>query len=103
LRRYAAPLTHVVLSLDVGRLLHQVLDSVHVAIPSCKMERRVSKLRTSQSGWWHLQATLHTPNTHAVFGLDVGALANEFTQLRHVASAGGSNKLLVHLFLCFCS
>jgi len=97
----SAPLTHLVLGLDVGALLHQVPDSVLVANHSCIMERRVSKLRTSQSGWWHLQATLRTPKTHPVPGLDVGALIDEFTQLRHVASAGGSDKLLVHFFLCY--
>jgi hypothetical protein len=101
MRRYA-PAHHRFRDIDVGALLHQVLDSVHFAITSCKMERRVFILRTSQSGCWHLQATPRTPNTHLVLGLDVGALANEFTQLRHVTSAGGINKLFVHLFLCLC-
>ena len=103
MRRYAAPLTHVVLGLDVGALLHQVPNSVHMAIGSCKMERRVSILRTSQSGWWHLKAPLRSPDTHAVFGLDVGALVDEITQLLHVTSLGGLNKLFVHLFQSLCS
>jgi hypothetical protein len=61
MQRYAAPLTHLVLGMDVGALLHQVPDSVHVAIHSCKMERRVSKLRTSQSGRREVHATLCSP------------------------------------------
>ena len=100
---YAAPLTHVALGLDLGALLRQVSDSVHIAILSCMMERPVSILRTSQSGRRHLQATLRNPKTHAVLGLDVGALVDELTQLRHVTSLGGVKKLFVHLFLCLCS
>jgi len=34
--------------------------------------------------------------------MDVGALANQFTQLRHVTVAGGSNKLFGHLFRSLC-
>ena len=61
MRRYAAPLTHLVRGIDVGALVHQVPDSVYVAIYSCKMERRVSILRTSQSGRRQRHATLCSP------------------------------------------
>jgi hypothetical protein len=81
-QRYAAPLTNLVCGVDLGALLHQTPDSVHNAIVSCIMERRVSILRTSQSSRRQLHATLCTPNTHAVCC---------FVHL-----------FLVHLFQCLC-
>jgi hypothetical protein len=91
-QHYAAPLTHVVLGLDVGALLNQVPDSVHLAKISCLMEQCVSILRISESEWRSMHANALT---HCVFSLDVGALVNQFTQLLHIASAAGSNKHVV--------
>jgi len=44
------PLTHPVCGLDVGTLLRQVPDGIHIATLSSTMERRLSALCTSKSG-----------------------------------------------------
>ena len=95
-QRYAAPLTHVVRGLDVGALLHQVPDRVHTATLSCTMERRASVLCTSKSGGANYTNCCTGVLTHPICGLDVGAVVDELTQLEHVTSLGGFNKLFVH-------
>jgi hypothetical protein len=81
------PVAHHVLGLDIGALLHQAPDSVHFATASCTMERRASKLHTSQSGRRQLHERYAAPLTHIVRGLDVGALLHQAPDSVHFATA----------------